>query len=86
MATIATADTEARKTPRRKVLDTGLIRFGDLSVSCVLRNFSDTGAALDAVPLSLLPDQFTLIVVRKKKIYSCNVIWRKGTRVGVSFC
>jgi hypothetical protein len=27
MATIATADTDARKTPSRKVLDTGLIRF-----------------------------------------------------------
>jgi PilZ domain len=86
MATIATADTDARKTPRRKVLDTGLIRFGDFSVACVIRNLSEIGAALDAAPQSFVPDQFTLIVVRKKKIYSGNVIWRKGTRVGVSFC
>ena len=86
MTTIATADAEARKTPRHKVLDTGLIRFGDFSVSCVVRNLSDTGATLDASPQSFVPNQFTLIVVRKKKIYSCTVIWRKGTRVGVSFC
>jgi hypothetical protein len=86
MATIATAGMEARKTPRRKVLDTGLIRFGDFSVACVIRNLSEIGAALDASPRSFVPDQFTLIVVRKKKIYSCTVIWRKGTRVGVSFC
>jgi PilZ domain len=86
MATIATADMEARKTPRRKVLDTGLIRFSDFSVACVIRNLSEIGAALDASPQSFVPDQFTLIVVRKKKIYSCTVIWRKGTRVGVSFC
>jgi hypothetical protein len=86
MATIAAADKDARKTPRRKVLDTGLIRFGDFSVACVIRNLSEIGAALDAAPQSFVPDQFTLIVVRKKKIYSCTVIWRKGTRVGVSFC
>jgi hypothetical protein len=86
MATIAIGDAEARKTPRHKVLDTGLIRFGDFSVPCVIRNLSDIGAALDAAPQTFIPNQFTLIVVRKKKIYSCTVIWRKATRVGVSFC
>jgi len=86
MTTIETVDAEARKMPRRRVLDTGLIRFGDFSVSCVLRNLSETGAALDACQRNFIPDQFTLIVVQKKKIYSCSVIWRKGTRVGVSFC
>jgi PilZ domain len=86
MTTIATVNTEARNTLRRKVLDSGLIRFGDFSVPCVIRNLSESGAALDATPQSFVPDQFTLIVVREKKIYSCNVIWRKGTRLGVSFC
>ena len=86
MATVAIADTGSRKTPRRRVLDTGLIRFGDHSVSCVIRNLSEIGAALDTAPQSDIPDQFTLIVVRKRKIYSCTVVWRKGARVGVSFC
>jgi hypothetical protein len=86
MAVIETAEAEARKTPRRRVLDTGLIRFGDFSVCCVLRNFSEMGVALDVGPQSFIPDRFTLIVVRKKKIYSCSVVWRKGTRIGVSFC
>ncbi|MBR1155262.1 PilZ domain-containing protein [Bradyrhizobium sp. JYMT SZCCT0428] len=86
MTTIAIADTEARTTPRRKVLDSGLIRFGEFSVLCVIRNLSEIGAALDAAPQSFVPDQFTLIVVRKKKTYPCTVIWRKGTRLGVSFC
>ena len=85
MTTIAIADLEARKTPRRRVLDTGLIRFGELSACCVIRNFSDGGAALDLHPDCLIPDQFKLIVVRKKKVICCNVIWRKGSRIGVSF-
>jgi hypothetical protein len=86
MATMMTTHTESRKTSRHRVLETGLIRFGDLSVSCVLRNFSEAGAALEASPRDLIPDRFTLIVVRKKRIYSCSVIWRRGSRVGVSFC
>jgi hypothetical protein len=84
MASIAAA--EARTASRRKILDTGLIRLGELSVWRVLRNLSEAGAALDVSPQSLIPDKFTLIAVRKKKIYSCTVIWRKGPRIGVSFC
>lgn len=77
---------EVRRKPRRRLLELGLIRFGEHSVACVLRNFSETGAALDVGVKDFIPDQFTLIVVPKKKIISCNVIWRKGARVGVSFC
>jgi hypothetical protein len=38
---------EARKTQRRPFLDMGLIRFGDMSICCVVRNLSEAGAALD---------------------------------------
>lgn len=80
-----TETAEARKTRRRQVLDMGLIRLGDMSVSCVLRDLSEAGAALDVGPQSDIPDRFTLIVVPNKKIYTCNVIWRKGRRIGVAF-
>jgi hypothetical protein len=76
---------EARKASRRHALDMALIRFGDMSVSCFIRNLTDAGAALHVGPQGDLPDQFTLIVVAKKKIYSCNVVWHKDRRIGVSF-
>ena len=76
---------KARKAKRRPVLDMVLIRIGDMSVSCFIRNLTDAGAALDVGPQSAIPDQFTLIVLAKKKIYSCNVVWRKSRRIGVSF-
>jgi hypothetical protein len=76
---------EARKANRRHVLDMALIRFGEMSVGCVIRNLTEAGAALDVGPQSDIPDQFTLVVVAKKKIYSCNVVWRKNRRIGVSF-
>ena len=76
---------EARKTKRRRVLDTGLIRFRDMSICCVVRNLSEAGAALDIGSQVGIPDQFTLIVVPQKKIYSCAAVWRKDRRIGVRF-
>jgi hypothetical protein len=73
---------EARKASRRRDTDMALIRFGEMSVRCVIRNLTDKGAALDVGPQSDIP---TLIAVTKKKIYSCNVVWRKNRRIGVSF-
>jgi hypothetical protein len=75
----------ARKTKRRRVLDPGLIRFGHMSICCVVRNLSEAGGALDIGSQIGIPDQFTLIVVPHKKIYSCNVVWRKERRIGVAF-
>jgi PilZ domain len=76
---------EARRTNRRAVLDMGLIRIGEMSVSCVVRDISEGGATLDIGPQRGIPDQFTLIVLPKQKIYSCNVVWREYRRIGVSF-
>lgn len=76
---------EARRAKRRQVLEMGLIRFGDISMCCVLRNLSEAGAELDVGPQSGIPNQFTLIVFPDKKIYSCHVVWCKGRRIGVVF-
>ena len=75
---------DRRKAARSKVLDAALIRFGDVSASCALRDLSDGGALPEIGKQAGIPDQFTLIVPRGK-IYSCTVIWRKGSRIGVSF-
>jgi hypothetical protein len=76
---------EARKASRSRVMDMALIRFGEMSVGCVIRNLTDEGAALDVGPQSDIPNEFTLVVMSKKKIYSCNILWRKDRRLGVSF-
>ena len=56
-----------------------------MSFSCVVYNLTDAGAALDIGSQSGIPDQFTLIVLPKTKIYFCNVVWRANDRIGVSF-
>jgi hypothetical protein len=76
---------EARKTKRRRVLDTGLIRFGDMSI-CRVRPRPPTDCEQHNIGSQIgIPQQFTLIVVPKKKIYSCSVVWRKERRIGVAF-
>jgi hypothetical protein len=79
-------DLDARKAQRRRVLDTGLIRFGDTSISCAIRNVSNGGLALDVGSQDDIPDKFKLFVVAEKKTYSCNVVWRESGRIGVVFC
>lgn len=81
-----TVSTEARHAKRRRVVDMALIRVGDISVSCIIRDLTDAGAALDLQPPYVVPDRFTLIALATRKIYSCTVEWRKERRIGVSFC
>jgi hypothetical protein len=71
---MAVIDLDARRVTRRQALDTALIRFGETSACCVVRNLSERGAALDVGSQIGIPDQFTLIIP-KMKIYSCNVVW-----------
>jgi hypothetical protein len=56
-----------------------------MSICCVVRNLSETGAALDIGSQVGIPDQFIMIVVPLKKIYLCGVVWRKDRRIGVRF-
>ncbi|WP_082747689.1 PilZ domain-containing protein [Bradyrhizobium macuxiense] len=76
---------DRRKSVRNPSLDNALIRFGDLSLCCVVRDITEDGAALKADdPRSSLPDQFTLIVP-PNKTFSCSVVWREDGWLGVAF-
>jgi hypothetical protein len=77
---------EIRKSKRQRVLVMALIRFGDMSISCTVRNMSEEGAALDVGAQIGIPDCFTLIAAsQKRKVFSCKVVWRDKRRIGVVF-
>jgi hypothetical protein len=50
---------DRRKAARSKVFDGVLVRFGDVSASCALRDLSDGGAFLEIGKQAGIPDQFT---------------------------
>jgi hypothetical protein len=71
---------------RKKVLKVGQIQLNKLSsISCAVRNLSDTGACLE-IPSPLgIPDEFTLVIESEALRRRCCVAWRRANRLGVAF-
>lgn len=77
---------EKRQTPRLRTLKGGLITFGvAVGVDCIIRNMSETGAALEVQSQTGIPDDFTLLIKPELIKRKCQVAWRDGKRIGVHF-
>lgn len=76
---------ERRDKARHRVLKAGTIEFGGGAIDCTVRNFSETGAALDVTSPVGIPEHFTLFVQAEGRHLSCTVVWRKEKRIGVRF-
>lgn len=75
---------EKRASERRLLLRAGTIEFNGDVIDCTVRNLSSTGAMLDVANPVGIPDHFTLILP-DGHYTSCKVVWRKQTRIGVTF-
>lgn len=78
---------ERRGSPRHRTLLGGKLVHtnGMLSMDCVLRNMSETGARLSLPPNTGAPDHFDLIDLKHGEAFSCRVVWRKYPMIGVTF-
>jgi hypothetical protein len=76
---------EKRRANRRRILKSGTIEFDRVAHSCVVRNLSEDGAALDVPYAIAIPPEFKLIVHTDQLSWACRVIWRKQNRLGVEF-
>jgi PilZ domain len=76
---------ETRVAPRVRVMKAAKIDYGGDKYPCTVRDISTTGAALEFSEVIRLPDKFTLIMPDDRLKLPCNVVWRRGYRVGVSF-
>ena len=76
---------EHRTAPRRRLFKSGKISFGGGAIDCTVRNFSETGAALDVTSPVGIPDHFTLLIESDQIHAPCQVVWRKHSRIGVRF-
>ena len=59
--------------------------FPARSINCLVRNLSETGAAIEVPNESGIPAQFELRIVRLGLIMLCRVVRRKDYRIGVAF-
>jgi PilZ domain len=77
---------EKRGSPRLRTLKGGSIVFGlAAGIDCVIRNLSDTGAALEVESPVAIPDEFTLLIKPEIIKRKCRVVWRSAKRIGVRF-
>ena len=77
---------ETRIAPRYRVSKPAQIEYGGDKIPCIIRDLSETGAAIELSDLSArIPETFTLIVPEDKLKLRCRVVWRKGYRMGITF-
>jgi hypothetical protein len=76
---------ENRSAIRQRVLKGATIEFGGGGIDCKIRNMSANGAMLDVISPVGIPEHFSLVVPTGGKHRSCQVVWRKEKRIGVTF-
>jgi PilZ domain len=74
-----------RAAARHRVLKSGSIEFNGGTIDCVVRNVSDTGAALEVASPLGIPQAFNLVISGNREPYRCEVKWRTDSRIGVAF-
>lgn len=74
-----------RAAPRQRVLKSGIIEFNGGTIDCVVRNVSQTGAALEVASSLGLPSEFNLRISGNQTNQPCQVVWRRENRIGVAF-
>ena len=80
-------DEERREEHRLRALIAATIIYnnGQSTLSCMIRNVSETGAKLSVPAAIALPDRFEIVVPQKNKTLRAHMEWRRGDEVGVSF-
>jgi hypothetical protein len=76
---------EKRKHPRTEIDEPAYVSSGGSVMSCVVRNISADGAAIEVENPAFVPAQFRLVVARDSSVRECRVIWIQKNRIGLSF-
>jgi hypothetical protein len=70
---------------RQRTLKAGTIEFSGGTIDCVVRNISETGAALEVESPVGIPAEFNLLISGNSAKRPCRVVWVKDKRLGVTF-
>jgi PilZ domain len=76
-----------RHSVRSRSLLRATIRFYNRNVTmdCLVRDISPTGAKLELEGASILPREFELAVPQRSAVYPCELKWRRQNAAGVRF-
>ena len=76
---------EQRKHPRTEINQPAYISSGGSVMSCVVRNISAEGAAIDIENPAFVPARFRLVMAHDSSVHECHVAWIQQKRIGVTF-
>ena len=80
-------DPNQRVAPRVRTLIAAKIVFnnGQITLDCLIRNLSETGAKLTISDAVTVPDCFDLTIPQKNVTRRVRTAWRRGEEIGVRF-
>jgi hypothetical protein len=76
---------ERRKYPRTEVNQAAYVSAGGSVMSCVVRNISAEGAAIEIDNPAFVPARFRLVMASDGFVRECSVAWIQKNRIGVAF-
>lgn len=76
---------ERRRGQRHRALLAGKVANDDATrtLDCVIRNLSPDGAMIETSTPHLVPSEMHLVQIKEGIAWDAEVVWRRGTRVGV---
>ena len=76
---------ERRKYPRTEINEPAYISSAGSVMSCMVRNISPDGAAVDVENPSFVPAHFRLVIASDSSVHECKLIWIRQKRIGIAF-
>jgi PilZ domain len=76
---------ERRSAPRKPALMSGVIKFAEVTVNCLICEMSIFGAAIEVSNPQDIPERFSVLFKGDDTPLACYVVWRNADRIGVAF-
>ncbi len=76
---------DRRKYPRTEINEPAYVSSGGSVMSCVVRNISAEGAAIDIENPGFVPPSFRLVMANNSSVHECRIAWIQKKRIGVTF-
>jgi hypothetical protein len=76
---------EKRKYPRTEINELAYVSSGGSVMSCVVRNISPEGAAIDVENPAFVPQRFRLVMAKDSSVRECSIAWIQKNRIGLTF-
>jgi hypothetical protein len=76
---------DRRKYPRTEINEPAYVSSGGSVMTCVVRNISPEGAAIEVENPAFVPERFRLVMAKDRSVHECAVAWIQKNWIGLTF-